>query len=121
MILDATFDHITPLAIPKMPAVLSGVVRVAIEDNVNLDVASQILEYPGPIRLVRRTKDEMISTDDSNVTVTNRGNDLLVALLAHRFPRIVVPAAVQELQLYLSKDKMNQGALEIGGQTSFIF
>ena len=41
MILDATFDHVLPLAIPRMPAALEGVVRVAIHDNVNLAVADQ--------------------------------------------------------------------------------
>ncbi len=107
--MDATFDHITPLAVPKMPQFLSGVVKVAIENNVNLDVASQLVEYPGPVRLVRRTKDEMISTDDANVTVTNRGNDLLLVLLKHRFPRLVGPASVRWLQEYLAKDKAAQG------------
>ena len=39
--LDATFDHVLPLAIPRMPAALESVVRVAIHDNVNLAVADQ--------------------------------------------------------------------------------
>lgn len=60
--LDATFDHVLPLAIPKMPAMLETVVRCAIQDNVNLNVAQQVIRYDGPIRLFRRTRDEMIST-----------------------------------------------------------
>ena len=63
MILDATFDHVLPLAIPRMPAALEGVVRVAIHDNVNLAVADQVARFPGPVRLIRRSSDEMISTE----------------------------------------------------------
>ena len=61
--LDATFDHVLPLAIPRMPAALESVVRVAIHDNVNLAVADQVARFPGPVRLIRRSSDEMISTE----------------------------------------------------------
>lgn len=62
-IVDATFDHITPLAIEKMPSFLESTVRQAVSDNFNLNVAEQLAEYPGPVRLIKRAKDEMITTE----------------------------------------------------------
>ena len=50
VILDATFDNLTPLAGPRMPACLENVIKHSIEDNVDLDVASQISKYHGPVR-----------------------------------------------------------------------
>ena len=46
-----------------MPAALENVVRVAIHDNVNLAVSEQVARFPGPVRLIRRSSDEMISTE----------------------------------------------------------
>ena len=112
MILDATFDHVLPLAIPRMPAALEGVVRVAIHDNVNLAVADQVARFPGPVRLIRRSSDEMISTDESNALTTNRGNFLLRDILSRRYPKIFVGEYEQRaLQAYLARDRSRQGKL----------
>lgn len=62
-ILDATFDHITPLAIERMPAFLESTVELAVRDNFNLAVADQLSAFSGPVRLIRRSKDEMITTE----------------------------------------------------------
>ncbi|KAA0194695.1 hypothetical protein HAZT_HAZT006410 [Hyalella azteca] len=61
LILDATFDHVLPLAIPHMPAFMSGLVKTVIETRFNLCNGEQASRYFGPITLVRRRSDEIIS------------------------------------------------------------
>lgn len=60
-VLDATFDDVLQLAIPRMPSSISGIVRIAIRDYVNLNNTELINQYSGPVMLVRRTKDEIIA------------------------------------------------------------
>lgn len=60
-ILDATFDDVLQLAIPRMPTGLSGIVRIAIRDYVNLNNIELINLYSGPVLLIRRTEDEIIA------------------------------------------------------------
>lgn len=60
-VLDATFDDVLQLAIPRMPNSISGIVRIAIRDYVNLNNTELINQYSGPVLLVRRTKDEIIA------------------------------------------------------------
>eukprot|EP00124_Ichthyophonus_hoferi_P001724 Ihof_evm7s98 gene=Ihof_evmTU7s98 len=88
LVLDAAFDHVLPLAIPRMPAYLSGLVDSTIRAYLNLDVVSGIRHYAGPIRLFRRLKDEMICEDVRDLR-SNRGNTLLVALLMQRYPGLI--------------------------------
>lgn len=59
--LDATFDDVLHLAIPRMPSSLSSIVRIAIRDYINLNNIDLINQYHGPVLLIRRTEDEMIS------------------------------------------------------------
>lgn len=87
VILDATFDDILPLALPRMPEILSGVVKIAIREFVNLHNAELIKQYPGPVLLVRRSEDEIICSEDG-VLASNRGNFLLLSLLKFRFPNL---------------------------------
>lgn len=60
-VLDATFDDVLQLAIPRMPSSISGIVRIAIRDYVNLNNTELMNQYNGPIILIRRTEDEIIS------------------------------------------------------------
>ena len=62
-ILDATFDELLPLAIPRMPEVMEPLVRTGVSHYIDLNVAEQLVKYDGPIRLIRRSQDEMITTD----------------------------------------------------------
>lgn len=87
VILDATFDDLLYLALPRMPESLSGVVRIAIKEHCNLNNNDLITKYNGPIALVRRTEDEVICTEEMNIG-TNRGNYLLINMLRSRFPNI---------------------------------
>ena len=60
--LDATFDSLVPLAVPRMPASMSGLVERAVRNDINLNVGEQLAKFSGPVRLVRRANDEMICT-----------------------------------------------------------
>lgn len=60
-VLDATFDDVLQLAIPRMPSSISGIVRIAIRDYVNLNNTELINQYNGPVLMIRRTEDEMIA------------------------------------------------------------
>jgi len=101
LILDATFDDLVPLAIPRMPAIMSGLVKRAVRAHINLNVAEQLVKYPGPTRLVRRSRDEMISTSEGELW-SNRGNDLLVKLLLGRYPSLSTPQSISSLTTWLS-------------------
>lgn len=62
VVLDATFDDVLQLALPRMPQALSGIVRIAIREYVNLNNAELLnAGYAGPVLLIRRTEDEVIS------------------------------------------------------------
>lgn len=107
VLLDATFDDVLQLAIPRMPTSISGIVRIAIRDYVNLNNTELINQYNGPVMLVRRTEDEIIAED--NELSTNRGNHLLTHLLKTRFPNIFHPDQINRITKILSQpvDKMN--------------
>lgn len=62
-VLDASFDDILPLAVPRMPSSLEPVVRRTMRDYINLNIAEQLIKYPGPVQLIRRTDDEIICTE----------------------------------------------------------
>ena len=120
VILDATFDHLLPLAIPRMPASFEPLVTTAINEFVNLDVAQQVNNYDGPVRFIRRLRDEMISTDDEEHSVgSNRGNDLLMAFLGRRFPHLA--EALPHLAIFLATDKESQkqmrASLDVNAET----
>ncbi|XP_065216129.1 phosphatidylserine lipase ABHD16A isoform X1 [Planococcus citri] len=87
VILDATFDDILPLAVKQMPKFLEPIVNVSIRDHANLDVASQLTQYCGPIVLIRRSEDEIISLTEGDIS-TNRGNYLLLRILKSRYPQL---------------------------------
>jgi len=41
---------------------VAGLVDIAVRKYFNLDIASWVNKYDGPVKLIRRTQDEMIST-----------------------------------------------------------
>lgn len=87
VILDATFDDLLYLALPRMPESLSGVVRLAIRDHCNLNNNDLITKFNGPVAMIRRSEDEVICTEEMDIG-TNRGNFLLIHMLKFRFPNI---------------------------------
>ncbi|KAG5682428.1 hypothetical protein PVAND_011781 [Polypedilum vanderplanki] len=102
VIVDATFDDLLYLAIPRMPESLSSIVRIAIRDHCNLNNSDLINQYNGPILMIRRTEDEIICTEEMNIG-TNRGNYLLMHMLSHRFPNIFKSENMTFVQSILNK------------------
>ncbi|CAL8113770.1 unnamed protein product [Orchesella dallaii] len=83
LILDATFDDILPLAIPRMPEFMTPLVISTIRNHVNLLNTANLENYKGPIRVIRRTEDEIIA-DPPGVLSGNRGNGLLIDVVIKR-------------------------------------
>ena len=63
VVIDASFDKLLPLAVPRMPRLLEPLVKYAVKNFVSLEIAEQLKRYPGPVRIVRRAFDEMVTTD----------------------------------------------------------
>lgn len=102
VVLDATFDDLLYLALPRMPESLSGVVRIAIREHCNLNNNDLITKFNGPVAMIRRTEDEVICTEEMNIG-TNRGNYLLIHMLKHRFPNIFQTEQLTYAQEILNK------------------
>lgn len=43
-----------------MPVMLEPIVKRTVKHHVNLDIAQQLTQYPGPVSLIRRTDDEVL-------------------------------------------------------------
>ncbi|KAE8743992.1 hypothetical protein FOCC_FOCC009358 [Frankliniella occidentalis] len=110
VVVDASFDDILPLAIPRMPSALEPLVRRTIRDYINLNVAEQLIKYPGPVQLIRRTEDEIICTEENHLS-TNRGNDLLVKLLKYRYPLLMTADVMRIVNEWLAADVNGQNLL----------
>jgi len=105
LILDATFDDLLPLAIPRMPEVMEPLVKTGVSRFIDLNVAEQVNTYNGPIKLIRRSQDEMISTEPGKLS-SNRGNDLLRKILLRRYPNLFADENVQTLlNQYLASEE----------------
>ncbi|XP_055378721.1 phosphatidylserine lipase ABHD16A [Condylostylus longicornis] len=102
IVLDATFDDVLQLALPRMPEKLSGIVRIAIRDYVNLNHAEMINYYSGPVLMIRRTEDEIICVEENKIE-TNRGNFLLLSFLKYRYPLIF-----RDLQMAYAKSLLSK-------------
>lgn len=99
LVLDATFDDLVPLAVKVMPQSWKGLVVRTVREHFNLNVAEQLCCYPGPVLLLRRTQDDVVSTSSHISTLPscqmegdvegNRGNELLLRLLHHRYPSVM--------------------------------
>uniref|UniRef100_T1JHW0 Uncharacterized protein n=1 Tax=Strigamia maritima TaxID=126957 RepID=T1JHW0_STRMM len=113
VVLDATFDDLEPLAVAKMPPVLASIVSRTVKDHMNLNIAEQICQYPGRVLFIRRTDDEMISTDNPPSMRSNRGNNLLYIFLKCRYPEMVNGGADEALRAWLMSDRVQRSALAI--------
>ncbi|XP_007524493.1 protein ABHD16B [Erinaceus europaeus] len=95
LVLDATFDDLVPLALKVMPHSWKGLVVRTVRAHFNLNVAEQLCRYPGPVLLLRRTQDDVVSTSGhlrplpAGDVEGNRGNELLLRLLQHRYPTVM--------------------------------
>ncbi|GAB1606695.1 phosphatidylserine lipase ABHD16A-like [Argonauta hians] len=96
LVIDASFDHLLPLAVTRLPAFMESFVTLCVGEFMNLNIAEQVVHYNGPIVLIRRTHDEVITTSTQPDLLSNRGNHLLTRLLTHRYPSIIKQDALQE-------------------------
>uniref|UniRef100_A0A8D0BRF3 Phosphatidylserine lipase ABHD16A n=1 Tax=Salvator merianae TaxID=96440 RepID=A0A8D0BRF3_SALMN len=101
LILDASFDDLVPLALKVMPESWRGLVTRTVRQHLNLNNGEQLCRYQGPVLLVRRTKDEIITTTVPEDIMSNRGNDLLLKLLQHRYPKVMVEEGVRVVREWL--------------------
>jgi len=112
VILDATFDDIVPLAVTKMPASWEGLVEHSLKSYMDLNVGKQLIEYPGPVLLIKRTRDEIISTvtpqGELPVISSNRGNFLLITLLKYRYPTIIDNSTLPAVKAFVGLETYRQ-------------
>ncbi|CAH2314355.1 abhydrolase domain-containing 16A [Pelobates cultripes] len=89
LVLDASFDDLVPLALKVMPESWRGLVTRTVKKYLNLNNAEQLCRYQGPVLLIRRSQDEIITTTHPEDISSNRGNDLLMTLLQQRYPKVM--------------------------------
>eukprot|EP01135_Chromosphaera_perkinsii_P010820 Nk52_evm15s2241 gene=Nk52_evmTU15s2241 len=85
VILDATFDHVLPLALERMPKSIDGLTKAIIAGYFNLDVIGNILSFKGPVIVTRRTRDEMMG-----VRPYNRANVIIREIVRSRYKKYPV-------------------------------
>lgn len=101
LIIDASFDHILPLARNIFPTFMYPVIEMAIRQHFDLNNSRHLEHYRGPILIIRRSQDEVIATDPFNSPPTNRANYLLIDTLRQRFPMLIDARAETLLREYL--------------------
>uniref|UniRef100_A0A096M8K0 Abhydrolase domain containing 16A, phospholipase n=1 Tax=Poecilia formosa TaxID=48698 RepID=A0A096M8K0_POEFO len=103
VVLDASFDDLLPLALKVMPESWRPLVQHTVRQYMNLNNAEQLVKYQGPVLLVRRTRDEIITTTHADDIMSNRGNDLLLRLLQFcRYPKIMTDEGVRVVRQWLA-------------------
>ncbi|XP_016387725.1 protein ABHD16A-like [Sinocyclocheilus rhinocerous] len=102
LVLDASFDDLLPLALKVMPDSWRPLVTHTVRQYMNLNNAEQLCKYQGPVLLIRRTKDEIITTTGPEDIMSNRGNDLLLKLLQYRYPKVMTEDAIRAVRQWLA-------------------
>lgn len=111
LVIDASFDHILPLARNIFPGVMYPLVELAIRKHFDLDNSRHLKHYTGPVLLIRRSQDEVISTDPYNSPPHNRANYLLLDMLKQRFPELMNDRAVRLVKEYLGGNERYQNGV----------
>uniref|UniRef100_A0A8D3ABI8 Abhydrolase domain containing 16A, phospholipase n=1 Tax=Scophthalmus maximus TaxID=52904 RepID=A0A8D3ABI8_SCOMX len=101
IVLDASFDDLLPLALKVMPNSWRPLVQHTVRQYMNLNNAEQLLKYQGPVLLIRRTRDEIITTTGPEDVMSNRGNNLLLKLLQFRYPKIMTDDGIRVVRQWL--------------------
>ncbi|TGZ59818.1 hypothetical protein CRM22_008859 [Opisthorchis felineus] len=102
LILDATFDDLDELARRTVPNCLYPLVLATVKQTLDLNNSAQLIAYNGPVRIIRRSDDEIISTSEPPTRASNRANVLLIKLLKHRFPNLMTVENEALLTHYLT-------------------
>lgn len=108
LVIDASFDHILPLARNIFPGILYPFIQLGIKQHFDLDNSRHLAHYSGPVLLIRRSQDEVISTDPYNSPPHNRANYLLIDLLKQRFPKLMDDRAQRLVREYLGGNERYQ-------------
>lgn len=108
LVVDASFDHILPLARNIFPGFFYPVLQLALREHFDLNNSYHLANYQGPVLLIRRSQDEVIATDPYNSPPTNRGNYLLIDLLKQRFPVLMNDRAIALIKEYLGGNAQYQ-------------
>ncbi|KAM8793844.1 phosphatidylserine lipase ABHD16A [Eudromia elegans] len=104
LVLDASFDDLLPLALKVLPRAWRDLVTLTVREHLNLNNGEQLGRrgpVPGAVLLVRRTRDEIITTTVPEDVASNRGNDLLLQLLQHRVPRVLADEGTRVVREWL--------------------
>lgn len=107
LVIDASFDHILPLAKNILPGFMSPIVEMAIKQHFDLNNSRHLANFKGPVLLIKRSQDEVITTDPYN-PATNRANNLLIDLLKQRFPVLIDYRAIEVLKEFLRGNTRHQ-------------
>uniref|UniRef100_A0A669F7J0 Abhydrolase domain containing 16A, phospholipase n=1 Tax=Oreochromis niloticus TaxID=8128 RepID=A0A669F7J0_ORENI len=103
LVLDASFDDLLPLALKVMPDswnFFCGLLTV-VWLMINTSACNSLCRYQGPVLLIRRTRDEIITTTGPEDIMSNRGNDLLLKLLQFRYPKIMTDEGIRVVRQWL--------------------
>ncbi|KAF7708254.1 phosphatidylserine lipase ABHD16A [Silurus meridionalis] len=109
LVLDASFDDLLPLALKVMPDSWRPLVTHTVRQYMNLNNAEQLCKYQGPVLLIRRTKDEIITTTGPEDIMSNRGNDLLLKILQHRYPSVMKEDGIRAVREWLAAGSQEDG------------
>ena len=94
VIIDASFGNFIPLAKGKMPEFMGALIEGLCSLFFDLDNEYYIQQYEGPVRVIRRTRDEVIGDDVSDPS-SNHGNSLITSILKSRYPQIFTDTQVE--------------------------
>ncbi|CAG0882465.1 unnamed protein product [Darwinula stevensoni] len=108
LILDASFDHVMPLALGQFPGFLHPVIKSVIVNYFDLNNTAQLHRYQGPVLFYRRTNDEIICSVPGDLR-TNRGNFLIYDFLQYRYPKIFDVAKEPIFFQWLNSDEGSRG------------
>ncbi|XP_040179443.1 phosphatidylserine lipase ABHD16A [Rana temporaria] len=110
LVLDASFDDLVPLALKVMPESWRGLVTRTVRKYLNLNNAEQLCRFQGPVLLIRRTNDEIITTTTPEDVASNRGNNLLLSLLQSRYPNVMTEEGRRAVKMWLGAATPEQEA-----------
>ncbi|XP_053204120.1 phosphatidylserine lipase ABHD16A-like [Panonychus citri] len=121
LILDASFDHINSVLSTKIPRISRPFWLSSMKKHFNLNVSEQLDYFPGPVLVIRRTKD-IITTDIlSDQIMSNRANYIIINLFKRRFPMLMNDTGTAlALKCWLSGDTNQQNRIMIDYNVDFV-
>ncbi|OXA47189.1 Abhydrolase domain-containing protein 16A [Folsomia candida] len=111
LMLDGTFDELLEVALQVAPWYMSKLVRVTIGHHFNLNVVAELLGYDGPLRIFRRTNDQIMALPGITVS-ENRANVLLTVHLRQKYPLLFD----NQISTEAFRAWLNQRHVKTGGQ-----